>query len=67
MNLPRSESELTELFKNARTPEITEFRGEYFVDMITRLLSLKKLNHRKIFRPEKGGVSGHNLLLNKIV
>ena len=55
------------MFKAASTPEISEFEGEYFVDMLTILPSLKKLSHRKTFYKEKGKVLGYNLLFTKKV
>ena len=57
MKLTRNHSRLTEIFKNARVPDIFEFHGEYLVDMLTVLPSLKNFSHRKIFLTE-------NLCLN---
>jgi hypothetical protein len=64
MKLPRNNDELTEILKNARVPDIVEFKGEYFVDMLTVLPSLKKLSHRKVFSNENNLVQGYNILLN---
>ena len=64
MKLPRNNSRLTAIFKNARVPDIDKFKGEYFVDMLTVLPSLKKLSHRKVFFNENNLVQGHNILLN---
>lgn len=64
MKLPQNNSRLTAIFKNARVPDIVEFKGEYFVDMLTVLPSLKKLSHRKVFINENNLVQGYNILLN---
>jgi hypothetical protein len=64
MELPGNNRELREIFKNARTPEISELNGEYTVDMLTLIPSLKRFEHRKVFYPEDSGVSGYNMLLN---
>jgi len=67
MNLPRNNSQLKKLFRNARAPKITEFDGEYSVDMLTVLPSLKKFSHRKIFYKEDNRILGYNkLFANKI-
>jgi len=67
MKLPKNNRKLTEIFKQAETPKISEFRGKYFVDMLTGFPTLKKFSHRKIFYPESNKVFGHNVILaNKI-
>lgn len=67
MNLPKNNYELTEIFRNARSPEIFEFNGEYLVDMLTMLPSLRRFSHRKVFYPEKDKILGYNVLFtNKI-
>ena len=58
MNLPKNNYKLTEIFKNARTPKLSEFNGEYFVDMLTILPSLRKFSHRKIFYSENDKTLG---------
>jgi hypothetical protein len=63
MELPKGNKRLEEVFKKARAPEITEFRGEYAVRMLTRLPSLHWLKHRKSFSRAEGGVTGQNILL----
>jgi hypothetical protein len=65
MELPKNNRYLSEIFKKARTPEISELNGEYAVDMLTLIPSLKRFEHRKVFYPEDSGVSGYNLLLNR--
>lgn len=67
MKFPNNNYELTEIFKNARIPEVSELNGEYFVDMLTMLPSLRKLSHRKVFYTKNDKVVGHNILFtNKI-
>ncbi|MBU1122497.1 MAG: hypothetical protein ABIH71_00300 [Candidatus Omnitrophota bacterium] len=67
MELPRDNSSLTEIFKTANSPRISDFNGEYFVDMLTVLPSLRKFSHRKVFYSEDNQVLGYNLLFNKFV
>jgi hypothetical protein len=61
MKFPKGNTKLTEIFKKAKTPEISEFNGEYSVDMLTMLPSLRRLSHRKVFYPDNGNILGHNL------
>jgi len=67
MKFPNNNHELTEIFKNVRAPEISEFNGEYFVDMLTVLPSLREFFHRKVFYAEDGGVVGYNVFFKDIV
>ncbi len=60
MKFPKNNKELEEVFKNAEIPEASEFNGEYFVDMLTVLPSLRKLSHRKVFCIESGKALGYN-------
>ncbi len=64
--LPEDSDKLREILKNARTPEISEFNGEYLVDMLTMLPSFSRFSHRKVFYSENGIVSGYNILFNRI-
>lgn len=64
MELPGNNRNLREIFTKARTPDISELNGEYSVDMLTLIPSLKRFEHRKVFYPGNSGVSGHNILLN---
>ena len=66
MKLPGSNQELKEVFRNAKTPAVTELNGEYLVDMLTVFPSLKKFSHRKVIYRENERVSGYNLVFNKI-
>ncbi|GBD97888.1 MAG TPA: hypothetical protein ENG83_14820 [Nitrospirae bacterium] len=66
MKLPGSNRELKEVFRNAKTPAVTELNGEYLVDMLTVFPSLKKFSHRKVIYRENERVSGYNILFNKI-
>ena len=65
MKLPKNNLRLTEIFRNAATPDISEFSGEYFVDMLTVFPSFKRFSHRKVFHLENDKVSGYNVLLNR--
>lgn len=56
-----------EIFKKAEVPDLLEFSGEYSVDMLTILPSLRKFAHRKYFSLEKGKVTGYNVLFSKKV
>jgi hypothetical protein len=60
--LPRNDKELAEIFRNAKEPELSEFNGEYEVDMLTKLPSLRRFSHRKVFSVEKDGMAGCNVL-----
>ncbi len=62
MKLPTTNRKLKEIFKNAGTPELSEFNGEYFVDMLTLIPSLRKFSHRKVFYYEDNQVKGYNVL-----
>lgn len=62
MALPRKARELETVFDAAPAPEPSELAGEYTVDMLTRLPSLKWMGHRKRFFALDGGPAGHNLL-----
>jgi hypothetical protein len=65
MKLPKDNHNLTEMFKKARTPEVSEFNGEYVVDMLTVLPSFRRFSHRKLFYSANGDIMGQNLILNK--
>ena len=45
----KNKNELDKIFIKSSIPELTELSGEYYVDMLTGLPSLKKLFHRKAF------------------
>jgi hypothetical protein len=65
MKLPRNNDDLTKILKKARVPDIFEFHGEYYVDMLTVLPSLKRISHRKAFFTENNQVRGYNILFRK--
>ena len=65
MKLPRNNDDLAKILKKARVPDIFEFHGEYFVDMLTVLPSLKRISHRKVFYTENNQVRGYNILFQK--
>lgn len=62
MKFPRRNRELDALFIEARLPSLPEFDGEFTVDMLTVLPSLRRFSHRKLFYSENGKVSGCNVL-----
>jgi hypothetical protein len=66
MELPRNNKELDKLFRSATVPDVAEFSGEYFVDMLTVLPSLRNISHRKVFNADNEGVSGRNILFKKM-
>jgi len=65
MKLPGDNKKLTKIFIKARVPDAFEFQGEYQVDMLTVLPSLKKFSHRKFFFTETNQVKGYNILFRK--
>ncbi len=66
MELPRNNKELDKLFRSATVPDVSEFSGEYFVDMLTVLPNLRRISHRKVFNIDNEGVSGCNILFRKM-
>jgi hypothetical protein len=66
MKFPRNNNELKKIFRKAYTPDISEFSGEYLVDMLTFIPGLNMFPLRKIFYVEHGGVSGYNILFKKV-
>lgn len=66
MELPRNNLKLDDIFKSAAIPDGLELEGEYFVDMLTMITSLRRFSHRKVFYKENGRVLGHNLLLRNL-
>lgn len=65
MSLPKNNHRLGEIFRDASLPDISEFKGEYFVDMLTVLPSLKAFSHRKFFYSQDGKVLGYNILFKR--
>jgi len=65
--LPKNQQELDRIFNTARIPEPTEFNGEYFVDMLTGLPSLRVFKHRKAFYLDDGKAIGNNILFKGFV
>ncbi len=64
MKLQGNTGELDKSFKEAGTPDISEFSGEYAVDMLTLIPSLRRFSHRKVFYQRNNRTEGHNVLLN---
>ena len=50
------------MFRNAAAPEVSEFDGDYLVDMLTITPSLKIFSHTKSFWTSPSGVEGTNVL-----
>jgi len=65
MALPQTFSELKDVFINAELPDLSEFEGEYLVDMLTLFPSFKRFSHRKIFCRGNGITEGYNVLFGK--
>jgi hypothetical protein len=65
--VPKNKQELDQIFNTVRIPEPAEFNGEYFVDMLTGLPSLRMFKHRKVFYSQNGKVIGNNILFNGFV
>lgn len=65
MKLPRNNNKLDEIFKLAINPAGPELKGEYFVNMLTGLPSLRLFSHRKLFYQENKRVLGYNVLFRK--
>ncbi len=61
MKLPRDARSLEELFNGGTVPSPGEFNGQYTVDMLTGLPSMKWIGHRKEFFLSGGKPSGHNV------
>ncbi len=66
MKLPGNKKKLDEIFRSAEAPEVSEFNGEYEVDMLTGLPSLKKISHRKKFYERDGKISGYNIVFKNL-
>lgn len=66
MILPKDSRQLSEIFQTAIMPNVFEFDGEYFVDMLTILPTLRQLHHRKLFYRENNTVIGYNLLFSDL-
>lgn len=62
LNFPINNRSLTEIFRIATVPEISEFSGEYFVHMLTGLPNMRRFGHRKLFYAENGKILGHNII-----
>ncbi|MDH4028147.1 MAG: hypothetical protein OEU95_04895 [Nitrospirota bacterium] len=65
MRLLGKDRDLKHIFMTATVPAVTEFNGEYLVDMLTVWPSFKRFSHRKIFYRKGSRVAGHNVILNK--
>lgn len=64
MILPKNNGQLDALFKEAAEPDIEEFNGEYWVNMLTgSIANFRWAGHRKRFFKENGIHKGINLVL----
>jgi hypothetical protein len=62
MKFPWSYKKLNKIFLNARNPDIAELQGEFIVDILSFLPSLKSLSHRKVMYTTAEIQLGHNVL-----
>lgn len=65
MKFPGRYIKLREIFKKAEAPDISGVQGEYLVDILSFLPSLRRFSHRKVIYKNHAGVSGYNILFNK--
>ena len=65
MKFPRRYHALKKIFLNACDPDIAALKGEYIVDILSFLPSLKRFNHRKVFHAGENNITGHNVLFGK--
>lgn len=66
MNLFSGKKQLDELFRESAAPEPELLDGEYAVDMLSGVPSLKIFGHKKIFRKEGNRIVGRNVIFQKI-
>lgn len=66
MKLPKNNSKLKSIFDIAEILNPFELNGEYGVEMLTMLPSLKIFSHRKAFHAKDKKVSGYNLLFKNL-
>jgi len=62
MQFPWSYKKLHQLFLDASDPDIDDVQGEFIVDMLSFLPSMKWLSHRKIITHDGSRHCGHNTL-----
>jgi len=62
MKFPGSYKALNKIFLHARDPDIAELHGEFRVDILSFLPSLKSLSHRKVIYTKGKTLMGHNVL-----
>lgn len=65
MRFPLTYRELENIFMDARDPDIAALNGEYTVDMLSFLPSLKRFNHRKVIYAGEHKPAGYNVLFGK--
>ena len=62
LELPKKKDELKEIFAKSTVPDISDFTGLYYIDMLTGMMSLRRLGHRKRFYTVDDRVLGHNII-----
>ncbi|MBN1897323.1 MAG: hypothetical protein JW827_00980, partial [Spirochaetes bacterium] len=65
MEFPRDNKDLDQLFLKAGKAHSRDIHGEYYVDMLTVIPSLRRFDHRKTFIHNKDRVTGYNILFSK--
>ncbi len=69
MKFPRNNKKLTEIFKNAEDVSINDFKGEYWVEMLTGIIpNLKNVfKHRKRFFTQDNTTAGYNMFFKNYI
>ena len=62
LDLPKKNDELREIFGKSTVPDISDFTGEYYVNMLTGMPSLRRFGHHKRFYTVGDRVLGHNIV-----
>ncbi len=62
MKFPWSYKKLNKIFLHARYPDINELQGEFLVDILSFLPSLKRFSHRKVMYTTAKTQLGHNVI-----
>lgn len=57
---------LKDLFVESDRSDVNNLVGEYLVDMLTGIPSLRFINHRKVFLRDQGKVVGYNIIFNNL-
>ena len=65
VELPKKSDDLAVVFKSAAVPDLSDFTGKYYVNMLTGLPSLRRLGHHKIFYTVDNEALGYNVVLRR--